>query len=117
MIKLRRAGEKRPRDEVRAAASTRGELSVYVYRGVRSAFLHPAGGRGDPLVLEACVLTRMRGASFIVAGVEVRHYRGEEHREEQAWWCRLPAGAEDAPLDLSPVLSREEKRAVRAERS
>ena len=98
---------------MRTAEPVRGDLSVYIHRGFLSAFLLPAIGQADPLVLEACVLTRMRGASFIVVGREVEHNRGEEHRCEQAWWCRLPAGLlkAEAVMDLNVIPTREERRA------
>lgn len=116
LVKLRHDGVKRAREEVRTAQPMRGDLSVYVYRGVRSAFLHPTEGRHDPLMLEACLLTRMRGASFVVIGHEVEHYRGEVRRHEQAWWCRLPAQGTDRVIDYGATLNREERRLARAER-
>jgi len=116
LVKLRHDGVKRTREEVRIGRPMRGDLLVYVYRGVRTAFLHPTEGRHDPLMLEACLLTRMRGASFIVIGQEVEHYRGEVRRHEQAWWCRLPAQGEEPAIDYSATLSREERRLARAER-
>lgn len=113
MVRLRRNGAKLSRDEVRACRPVRGDLSVHMHRGVRQAILLPAEGRADPLVLEDCILTQMRGESFLVVGHEVEFRRGDTLRSEQAWWCRLPDGMAMPPgLDVTPT--REERRAARA---
>jgi len=67
-------------------------------------------------LLEAPRITRMRGSSFLLVGLERVDHRKETHHYPQAWWCRLPAEAQGPRLNLSPTLNREKKRQARMER-
>lgn len=116
MVRLRRSGAKLKHDEVRAATPIRGELSVYVHRGAVLASMLVDNHHADEIPpLEAPRITRMKGSSFLLVGVERVHHRQETEHYPQAWWYRLPA--EPEPIDLMvPTLSREEKRLARLER-
>jgi len=116
MVRLRRGGAKLKPDEVRSATPVRGELSVYVQRGTVQASMLLGNTREDEVPpLESPRITRMKGSSFLLVGIERIAYRKEIQLYPQAWWCRLPAELDPISLTV-PTLTREEKRLARLER-
>ena len=106
VVPLRRYGNKLPGDVIAQASATRGELSIENHRardgvGAQANFivakLAVAGGALPVPQLLYAVVTKMKGDSFLVAGLEVhipKPQPGASYQCDQTWWCRVVTSAE-----------------------
>lgn len=89
VIRLREEGLKLSREQLRDAQVFRAELWMFrMANGVVRANYGPPGGSCSCFLEPAAIVT-MRGADFLVVGLETIGKYGAQRQVPQAWWCRL----------------------------
>jgi len=100
LIQLRREGVKLSRAELKAERPRLVELTMQRMGGeVRATYDCPWAATGHgyfPPYLEPAQVVVMRGAAFVIVGLETIGPWGAQRKVPQAWWCRIPAGGEAA---------------------
>lgn len=92
VIRLREEGLKLSREQLRAAEVFMAELWIFrMANGVVRANYGPPGG-SCTCFLEPAAIVTMRGADFLVVGLETIGKYGAQRQVPQAWWCRLAGG-------------------------
>ena len=109
---MRDQGERLSVEQLRSCGTVRGRLAVFVRRDVhRGGDVVCAMLEGDFAgqfrlpVLDHMRLTRVRGESFVLVGLEEVHQRRTSDVFPQAWWCRVvcEATGESALADEAEV--------------
>lgn len=92
VIRLREEGLKLTREQLRDAEVFQAELWMFrMANGVVRANYGPPGG-SCTCYLEPAAIVTMRGADFLVVGLETIGKYGAQRQVPQAWWCRLAGG-------------------------
>lgn len=104
VVMLRREGRRRLKNELLAEMPIRGEVTIGG-RGIDglTATLERADMPGSPCrKLLTVRLVRMHESHLVISGIEELPDARGGLRHQQAWWCRLPAGAQPRPFDPNP---------------